>query len=93
MGEKKKKLQRSADHGEKTYFCTKKSFFFLTHLNMSLVSRSMERDNFFILEMRDDLAAGKVDEHSAKGRLLPTSSETFGQSNYSMMPFPTAKCQ
>jgi len=90
---KKKKVQRSADHEEKTCFCTKRSFFSLTCLNMSLFFLSMERDNFLILYLKDSLAVGKLDEHSAKLRLLPTSSETLGQPNYSMMPFPSTKYQ
>jgi len=53
----------------------------------------MERDNFLILYLKDSLAVGKLDEHSAKLRLLPTSSETLGQPNYSMMPFPSTKYQ
>lgn len=60
---------------------------------MTLFFLSMERDDFFILEMKYNLAAGKLDEYSAKVRLLPTPSETFDQFNYSMTPFPTAKCQ
>lgn len=90
---KKRRFQDQLIMGRKPTFVQKRSFFSLTHLNMSLFFLSMERENFFILEMKDDLAAGKLDEHSAKVRLLPTSSETLGQSNYSMMPFLSAKCQ